>query len=170
MSTTAGVPLATAADVSQPPPPIIEILQLAWQLTLSGFNFLGTLTNFMLSAVRTATIPFSTIISVVYAPISYILSPFVLAAKLVINAFVLAPYSMIKSILADLYPIYAFVVVACIYAAVIGLCARGVSQLAKNILMFPYASSTPPATKPVVIKKEPPPAKPRRVSIKEAAR
>ncbi|KAI0090241.1 hypothetical protein BDY19DRAFT_760589 [Irpex rosettiformis] len=125
---------------AQPPvsstPPIVEIFQILYRLAGLGLTSLWTATTYLYLALRTASFPVTTIVSTVYAPLSYILAPFVLSVTILANAFVVTPYGMLKSALHDIYPLYAFLVVSLIYAGGIGLCARtlcrvGMSALAK---------------------------------------
>lgn len=117
--------LPDAAAGGSPTPPIVEIFQFFYTFAGAGLTFLWTATVYLYSALRTASLPVTAIVSTLYAPLSYILAPFVLSVTILVNAFVITPYGFLKALLHDIYPLYAFVIVSLVYAGGIGLCARG---------------------------------------------
>jgi hypothetical protein len=123
-------------------PPIVEIFQLAYKIASAALVATWTATTYLLSGLRLASVPFTSLFAVLYAPVSYILAPVFLAAHIITNILVIAPYTMLEDTLSALYPIYAFIVVSAIFAAAIGLCARGVSHLGMNALSEPQGDVT----------------------------
>ncbi|KAI0346186.1 hypothetical protein BDW22DRAFT_1352209 [Trametopsis cervina] len=126
----------TSSIASSPPPPIVELLQLAYTLVLSSLAFLWTATTYLFSALRTASLPLTALLSVLYTPISYVVAPFILSVTILVGALVATPFTILRGILADFYPIYSFLVVSCVYAALIGLCARGITYFGKNAIRY----------------------------------
>ena len=117
-----------------PTPPIVEIFQFVYKSTGLGLTFIWTAITYLYSALRTASFPITAVVSTLYAPLSYILSPFVLSVTIVVNAFVITPYGLLKTALHDVYPIYAFAIVSIIYAGGIGLCARIICRLGMDAM------------------------------------
>ena len=63
-------------------------------------------------------------ISFLLRVISYLLSPVYHFVTALLNVFVVAPYNAMLHLAYDLYPFYVFVVVACLWSAVMGWIAR----------------------------------------------
>ncbi len=156
-----------AAAGGSPTPPIVEIFQFLYKFAGAGLGFLWTATAYLYSALRTASLPVTAIVSALYAPLSYILAPFVLSVTILVNAFVITPYEFLKALLHDVYPLYAFVVVSLIYAGGIGLCARIISRLGMSALTEPSNDFAPGENKSNPDSKEGTQSHTRRVTIKD---
>lgn len=155
------IPIAT----TQAAPPIVEIFHLAYRLVTSAFALLWTVITYVFVILRTASFPFTAAASGVYSPLSYVLSPIFLAISFIIDILVLTPYAFFKGFLTEVYPVYAFVVVTCIYAAVIGLSFRAVTRTVQYAVT-PVWALPQPAPEPKT-SKEPQQKSPKKVKIKE---
>jgi hypothetical protein len=59
----------------------------------------------------------------------YILSPFIISSKILLDLLVVFPYRAVSYVSQALYPIYAFLGVACLSGAIIGFGARQLVSL-----------------------------------------
>ncbi|KAI0267482.1 hypothetical protein BC834DRAFT_805940, partial [Gloeopeniophorella convolvens] len=64
--------------------------------------------------------PFLALVPIFY----YLFSPFLISFRLLIDVFIFVPYRVTLYVLEAVYPFYAFIVIACISGAVIGIGAR----------------------------------------------
>jgi hypothetical protein len=70
----------------------------------------------------------SPILAIIPIPI-YLLSPFIISSQILLDLFVVLPYRAVSYISQALYPIYAFLGVACLSGALIGFGARQLVSL-----------------------------------------
>lgn len=158
----------TIAAQTQPPPPIVEVFQFTYRLTISALKHLWTVVAYTISALRSLSVPFTALLLTLYKPLSYLLAPFLLAMNVTFNILVKTPYTVGKQVLSDAYPIYSFMVVTCIYAAFIGLSARVISYVVRSA----FAPPSPPGQAVVPgptfkTAKEPRTKAAKKISIKE---
>jgi hypothetical protein len=71
---------------------------------------------------------FSPFIAILTIPI-YLLSPVIISSKIVLDLFVVFPYRAVSYVAQAIYPIYAFLGVACLSGAIIGFGARQLVSL-----------------------------------------
>jgi len=70
----------------------------------------------------------SPFLAIVPIPI-YLLSPFIISSQVLLDLFVVFPYRAVSYLSQALYPIYAFLGVACLSGAIIGFGARQLVSL-----------------------------------------
>ncbi|KAI0251853.1 hypothetical protein BJV78DRAFT_393598 [Lactifluus subvellereus] len=132
----------------QPPPPISSLVPLvisagSWALSCTAALF-KIVSLYLLS-------PILVVIPVIF----YLLSPILISSQLLLNLFVLLPYRAAVYISQAVYPIYAFVGVACLSGAIIGMGARQIVNLVGWVLLgekmqsaSTQRSASPPRTRP----------------------
>jgi hypothetical protein len=110
---------------AQTSPPISSILPLvstAFTTSLSALSHAVWLFNIVFFSLL---YPFLAIIPI---PI-YLLSPVIITSKVLLDLFVVLPYRAVVYVSQALYPLYAFLGVACLSGAIIGFGARQVVSL-----------------------------------------
>ena len=168
LSTAPPASTIVEAPVNATTPPIVYFFQLAlgilstaYSATLVFFSSAWSLSKAIFSPIRSLVSAFST-------PLLYILAPVIVLGRILLEVLVLAPYSLVTGVAREVYPIYVFVGAACIWAAFIGFCARGVTsymQLAmfgsENLVSIrtgaspaPHGSPKKKSAKKVTIKEE----------------
>ncbi|KAI0915852.1 hypothetical protein AcV5_009935 [Taiwanofungus camphoratus] len=150
---TAIAAASTTVPVTSTRPPIVEILRVL--STFASF-VVSSVTAFSLAFARALAAP----LTALYHLLQYVLAPVTLFCHIVIDTFVRTPYSLLVSILQNLYPIYVFIGVTCITAAFVGLGARIVAQTIQHALC-PVSPRGSADTESALSKAR------RRVSIKE---
>ncbi|KAI0368032.1 hypothetical protein BV20DRAFT_969889 [Pilatotrama ljubarskyi] len=146
---SASLPVASAATT---PPPIVEIARVAGRgLALS----LSYLSRGSIAAVRYLLSP----LSLLYIPVLYLLGPVIVLSQVLLDVLVYTPYSIIATVVRNVYPIYVFVGAACICAAFFGFLAR----LVATSLVYAIFAPRPPS--PV----DSPEAPPEKVAVRPAA-
>jgi len=111
--------------------------------TLStGFSAISYISGFFLS-------PFLLLIPVAV----YLFSPIIISSQIIFDTFVHMPFRAGVYVLQALYPIYAFLGVACLSGIIIGIGARQIVRLVGWVLLGGEAPSTqragtPPRTRP----------------------
>ncbi|KZT63667.1 hypothetical protein DAEQUDRAFT_101174 [Daedalea quercina L-15889] len=136
-------------------PPIVGLLRLASSL----LGIVAPLARRSFSYVVSK--PFWTTFALAYHPISYLLAPLFVFLNVLLDAFVLTPYTIVKAIAINVYPVYVFLGASLLCAACVGLGARLWVQALRYTIFGP---------KPTSRTARPPVAAPKgrkRVSIKE---
>jgi len=150
------VPSAAVESVATADPPIVEIARFLYSssvYTVDVFiRLLSTLGRVSLSLTQTFAAPFGPI----SLALLYLFSPVVVFFQILLDAFIFAPYSVAVTILQNLYPVYVFVGVSVLFAATVGLGARGLVSASRHLLFTPSSAPSHARSKPA-----------KRVSIKE---
>jgi hypothetical protein len=110
---------------AQTSPPISSVLPLvssAFSTSLSGLSHVVWLFNIVFLSLL---YPFLAIIPI---PI-YLLSPVTITSKILLDLFVVLPYRALVYFSQALYPVYAFLGVACLSGAIIGFGGRQLVSL-----------------------------------------
>ncbi|KAH9048902.1 hypothetical protein EDB84DRAFT_1455389 [Lactarius hengduanensis] len=139
-------PLAVPGPTS---PPISSILPLLSSAFTTGLSTISYISGYFRTISYSLFSPFLVIIPVGY----YLLSPIIISAQLLFDTFVGMPYRAAVYVLQAVYPIYAFLGVACLFGIIIGLGARQIVSLIGWGLLGGEAPSTqrsgsPPRTRP----------------------
>jgi hypothetical protein len=113
---------ATSSRAGPTAPPISSILPLLSSTFFTGFSAISYISGILRTISHLLLVPFLAIISVVL----YLLSPIIISLQILFDTFVGIPYRAAAYVLQALYPVYAFIGVACLAGIVIGLGARQV--------------------------------------------
>ena len=114
---------ATSSRAGPTAPPISSILPLLSSTFFTGFSVISYISGLLRTISHHVLLaPFLAIISVVL----YILSPIIISLQILFDTLVGVPYRAAAYVLQALYPVYAFIGVACLSGIVIGLGARQV--------------------------------------------
>jgi len=119
---SSGTLLATSSRASPTAPPISSILPLLSSTFFTGFSAISYISGLLHTVSHLLLAPFLAIISIAF----YLLSPIIITSQILFDTFVGVPYRAAAYVLQALYPIYAFIGVACLSGIVIGLGARQV--------------------------------------------
>ncbi|KAI0049477.1 hypothetical protein FA95DRAFT_1556761 [Auriscalpium vulgare] len=162
----AGSPLVQTSS----PPPILALLPLLTYTFSAATSAIGFFYNALISILLLTLTPFNVIIPA----LSYALAPFIISLQLLFESFVLTPYRVTVYVLQAIYPLYAFVGVAVVFGAVVGLGARLIvgtvgkallggprTSTSTNVVRKRERSRTPLAQRRGVVKGK------RRVTVKE---
>lgn len=124
---------------AQTSPPISSVLPLvssAFSTSLSALSHVVRLFNIIFLSLLYP------ILAIIPIPI-YLLSPLIITSKILLDLFVIVPYRAVVYISQALYPMYAFIGVACLSGAIIGFGGRQlVSLVGWGILGGDAQSST----------------------------
>ncbi|KAH8986968.1 hypothetical protein EDB86DRAFT_2213353 [Lactarius hatsudake] len=107
-------PLAGPGPTS---PPISSILPLLSSAFTTGLSAISYISGFFRTISYSLFSPLLVIVPVGY----YLLSPIIISAQLIFDTFVGMPYRAAVYVLQAVYPIYAFLGVACLSGVIIGL-------------------------------------------------
>lgn len=121
-SPSSGTLGATSSRASPTAPPISSLLPLLSSTFFTGFSAISYLSGLLRTISHILLAPFLAIISIVL----YILSPVIISLQILFDTLVGVPYRAAAYVLQALYPVYAFIGVACLSGIVIGLGARQV--------------------------------------------
>ena len=117
-------------------PPIVELARfLTRALTLSY----GVLSRTTVTLIFSLLAP----LSLIFTPISYLLSPVFILIQVLLDVFVFTPYSIIAAIARNFYPLYVFFGSAVISALVLGFAARTVASVIVRVLFAPRSKAKP---------------------------
>ncbi|KAF8497608.1 hypothetical protein F5888DRAFT_301686 [Russula emetica] len=111
------------AQISPPISAILPLVSSAFSTSLSALSHVVSLFNTIFFSLL--YYPFLAIIPI---PI-YLLSPVIITSKILLDLFVVLPYRALLYISQALYPIYAFVGVACLSGAIVGFGGRQLVSL-----------------------------------------
>ncbi|KAN0139314.1 hypothetical protein V8E53_002815 [Lactarius tabidus] len=103
-------------------PPISSLLPLFFSSLTSGFSAISYTSGILHTISRILFSPFLAIIPVAF----YLLSPIIISSQILFDTFVGMPFHAAVYVLQALYPIYAFIGVACLIGIIVGLGARQV--------------------------------------------
>ena len=110
---------------AQTSPPISSILPLvstAFSTSLSGLSHVVWLFNAIFFSLLYP------ILAIIPIPI-YLLSPVIITSQILLDLFVVLPYRAVVYVSQALYPLYAFLGVACLSGAIIGFGGRQIVSL-----------------------------------------
>ncbi|KAH9847507.1 hypothetical protein C2E23DRAFT_848165 [Lenzites betulinus] len=159
---SASLPAASAVADS---PPIIHFARIAGHVFALSFSYLS---SFSTTLAGYSLVP----LNFAFTPIYYVLSPVIVFVQVLLEVFLFSPYAIITSVVRNIYPIYVFVGVACIFSALLGYVARMISRGLTYAVFTPRRPSATLAEDPAPDAAPPKATTPktrvrRRVSIKE---
>lgn len=140
---------ATPSGPGPTSPPISSILPLLSSALSTGFSVISYISGFLRTISHTLLSPFLAIFAVVV----YLLSPIIISSQMLFDTLVRMPFRAAVYVLQALYPIYAFLGVACLSGIIFGIGARQIVRLVGWGLLGGEAPSTqrngsPPRTRP----------------------
>ena len=140
---------ATPSGAGPASPPISSILPLLSSAFSTGFSAITFISGFFHTISRSLLSPFLVVIPVVV----YLLSPIIISSQIIFDALVGMPFRAAVYVLQALYPLYAFLGVACLSGIILGMGARQIVSLVGWGLLGGEAPSTqrsgsPPRTRP----------------------
>jgi len=103
-------------------PPISSLLPLLFSTFTTGSSAISYISGILRTISRILFSPFLAVIPIAF----YLLSPIIISSQILFDTFVGMPYRAAVYVLQALYPIYAFVGVACLAGIVVGIGARQV--------------------------------------------
>lgn len=121
-SPSSGTLGATPTGAGPTAPPISSILPLLSSTFFTGFSAISYLSGLFRTLSHSLLSPFLAIVPIAL----YLLSPVIISAQMLFDTFIGMPYRAAVYVLQALYPIYAFIGVACLSGIVVGLGARQV--------------------------------------------
>ncbi|KAI9463942.1 hypothetical protein BJY52DRAFT_1250462 [Lactarius psammicola] len=129
-------------------PPISSILPLLSSAFTTGLSVISYISGLFRTISHSFLSPFLAIIPVGV----YLFSPIIISTQMIFDTFVRMPYRAAAYVLQALYPIYAFLGVACLSGLIIGIGARQIVSLVGWGLLGGEApsmqrSSSPPRTR-----------------------
>ncbi|EPS97546.1 hypothetical protein FOMPIDRAFT_13300, partial [Fomitopsis schrenkii] len=120
-------------------PPILELIRFA----SSSLSVISTYTR--RSFTYLISKPLWTTLAVTYRPLSYLLAPVFVFLSILLDVFILTPYTVIKAILINVYPIYVFLGASLLCAACVGLGARLWVKAIRYVIFGSKPASRTPA-------------------------
>ncbi|GJE96207.1 hypothetical protein PsYK624_124010 [Phanerochaete sordida] len=162
-------PTSTIADVpaNTTTPPIVYFFQLALNIASAAWSATLVFISSGWSLFKAILTPAASLLSAFSTPLLYILAPVIVLARILLEVLVLAPYYLITGVAREVYPLYVFVGAACLWAAFVGLCARGATHYMQLAI---FGSENLVSVREVASGAKPEPRKPKaakKVSIKE---
>jgi hypothetical protein len=103
-------------------PPISSLLPLLFSTFTTSFSAISYTSGILHTISRILFSPFLAVIPIAF----YLLSPIIITSQILFDTFVGMPYRAAVYVLQALYPIYAFIGVACLAGIVVGIGARQV--------------------------------------------
>ncbi|EKM58477.1 uncharacterized protein PHACADRAFT_252826 [Phanerochaete carnosa HHB-10118-sp] len=165
-------PTSTMVDIpanatSQASPPIVYFFRLVLSFASAAYSALLLSFSSAWSLFKTILLPVRSLLTTFSSPLLYILAPVIVLGRILLEVLIFAPYSLMTGAAREVYPIYVFIGATCIWAAFVGLCARGVTHYMR-LLMFGPEDTTPTHERESAKIAEVPRAKgAKKVSIKE---
>lgn len=121
-SSPSSVAMGDTVSRSPTAPPISSLLPLLFSTFSTGSSAISYISGILRTISRTLFTPFLAIIPIAF----YLLSPIIISSQILFDTFVGMPYRAAVYVLQALYPIYAFIGVACLAGIVVGVGARQV--------------------------------------------
>ncbi|KAF8263374.1 hypothetical protein EI94DRAFT_1665612 [Lactarius quietus] len=121
-SPSSGTLGATSPHTGPTAPPISSLLPLLTSTLTTGFSAIAYLSGVFRTISHSLLSPFLAIIPITL----YLLSPIIITAQIMFDTFVGMPYRAAVHVMQALYPIYAFIGIACLAGIVVGIGARQV--------------------------------------------
>ncbi|PIL29814.1 hypothetical protein GSI_08020 [Ganoderma sinense ZZ0214-1] len=135
-------------------PPIVELAHfLVRALSLSY----GVLSWTIVTLIFSLLAP----LSLVFTPISYLLSPVFILVQALLDVFVFTPYAIVAAVARNLYPVYVFLATAVICALLLGFAARTMSSVIVRVLFTPRPKAKLPVPELEPEREAPPPPEPK---------